>query len=187
MIVARHHAERAIAGAVPPRRRGREPRRGVDRPRGREHRQADPPDPQRRDPADGRPDPLLRHGGPPSRGQERRRVHAQHDVVHPPRTDRRLRPGGTVELPDDDGRVEVRAGAGRRQHRRAEAQRHDAGQHDVARRDRRRVLPGRRVQRGVRRPRHRAGDGAARHPGDGQRHRFGARRARRLPQQPRRA
>ena len=87
------------------------------------------PDPQRGDPADGRPDPLLRHGRPPPRGQERRRVHARHDLDHPPRADRRVRPGRAVELPDDDGGVEVRAGARRRQHRGAQAQRHHAGHH----------------------------------------------------------
>ena len=63
---------------------------------------------------------------PPSRGQERRRVHAQHDLDHPPRADRRVRPGGAVELPDDDGGLEVRPGDRRRQHRRAQAERHDA-------------------------------------------------------------
>ena len=36
-------------------------------------------------------------------------------------------PGRAVELPDDDGGLEVRAGAGRRQHRGAEAVGHHAG------------------------------------------------------------
>ena len=35
----------------------------------------------------------------------------RHDVVHPPRARRRVRPGRALELPDDDGGVEVRAGA----------------------------------------------------------------------------
>ena len=52
---------------------------------------------------------------------------AGHDVVHPPRAGRRVRPGRAVELPDDDGGVEVRAGDRRRQHGRAQAERHDAG------------------------------------------------------------
>ena len=67
-----------------------------------------------------------------------------------------------VELPDDDGGVEVRPGDRRRQHRRAQAERHDAGEHDAARRDRRRVPAARRVQRHLRRPRHRPGDGRPR-------------------------
>ena len=38
-----------------------------------------------------------------------------------------MRPGHAVELPDDDGGLEVRAGDRRRQHRRAQAVGHDAG------------------------------------------------------------
>ena len=53
---------------------------------------------------------------------------AGHDVVRPPRAGRRLRPGRAVELPDDDGGLEVRPGDRRRQRRRAQAERHDAGQ-----------------------------------------------------------
>ena len=52
---------------------------------------------------------------------------ARHDVDHPARAGRRVRPGGAVELPDDDGGLEVRPGDRRRQHRRAQAERHDAG------------------------------------------------------------
>src|SRR3954467_1041800 len=48
-------------------------------------------------------------------------------IGHPPRgADRRHRPDRAVELPADDGRVEVRPGAGDRQHRRAQAGRDDA-------------------------------------------------------------
>ena len=43
-------------------------------------------------------------------------------VLRPARAGRRRRPGDAVELPDDDGGLEVRAGAGRRQLRRAQAQ-----------------------------------------------------------------
>ena len=145
--LARRDAVGALAGPVPHRRRRRGARRGADRAGGREHRQADRPHPLGGDPADGRPDPLLRHRRPPPRGQERRRVHGRTHVVHPPRADRRLRPGRAVELPDDDGGVEVRPGDRRRQHGRAQAERHDAGDDDAARRDRRRVPAARRVQR----------------------------------------
>jgi betaine-aldehyde dehydrogenase len=44
-----------------------------------------------------------------------------HTSFDPPRADRRLRPGHAVELPDDDGGVEVGPGARRRQHGRAQA------------------------------------------------------------------
>ena len=42
-------------------------------------------------------------------------------LVDPARADRRRRPGDAVELPDDDGGLEDRPGARRRQHRRAQA------------------------------------------------------------------
>ena len=44
------------------------------------------------------------------------RVHARAHVVDPPRAGRRVRGGDAVELPDDDGRVEVGARARGRQH-----------------------------------------------------------------------
>ena len=72
---------------------------------------------------------------------------AGHTSFDPARAGRRLRPGRPVELPDDDGGLEVRPGDRRRQHRRAQAERHDAGEHDAARRDRRRVPAAGRVQR----------------------------------------
>ena len=80
-------------------------------------------------------------------GKSAGRVHGRPHVVHPARADRRVRPGRPVELPDDDGGLEVRPGDRGRQHRRAQAERHDAGEHDAARRDRRRVPAARRVQR----------------------------------------
>ena len=49
----------------------------------------------------------------------------------------------------------------RRQHRRAQAERHHAGDHAAAGRDRRRVPAARRAQRRLRRPRHRPGAGRA--------------------------
>ena len=88
--------------------------------------------------------------GAPPRGQERRRVHGEHDLVGAPRARRRVRPGRPVELPVDDGRVEVRPGDRRRQHRRPQAERHDACEHHARRRDRRRVPAARRAQRDLR-------------------------------------
>ena len=64
---------------------------------------------------------------------------AGHTSLDPPRADRRHRPGDAVELPDDDGGLEVRPRARGRQHRRAQAERHHAGDDAAAGRDRRRV------------------------------------------------
>ena len=50
------------------------------------------------------------------RGPGGGRVHGRPHLVHPPRADRRVRRGDPVELPDDDGGLEVRSRAGRRQH-----------------------------------------------------------------------
>ncbi len=44
-------------------------------------------------------------------GRAAGRVHGRPHLVHPARADRRRRPGHAVELPDDDGGLEVRAGA----------------------------------------------------------------------------
>ena len=74
--------------------------------------------------------------------------------LDPARADRRVRGGDAMELPGDDGRLEVGAGARRRQHDGAEAVRHHAGQHGVDGRADGRVPPRRRVQRRARRPRH---------------------------------
>ena len=49
--------------------------------------------------------------------------------IDPARADRRLRGGDAVELPGDDGGLEVGAGARGRQHDGAQAVRHDAGEH----------------------------------------------------------
>ncbi len=46
--------------------------------------------------------------------------------------DRRGRPGDPLELPDADGRMEARAGAGHREHHRAQARRDDAAHRAVA-------------------------------------------------------
>ena len=90
-----------------PRRRAREG--GVA-----EHRQADRADPVRRDPADGGPDPVLRGRGADAGGPLGGRVHVRVHLVHPARADRGVRRGDAVELPDDDGGVEVRARRWRR-------------------------------------------------------------------------
>ena len=93
------------------------------------------------DPADGRPDPLLRGCRAHPRGRLGGRVHARHDLVHPPRADRRRRPGHALELPAADGDLEDRAGDRRRQHGRAQAERHHARLDAADGRDRRRVPP----------------------------------------------
>ena len=59
--------------------------------------------------------PLLRRRRPHPRGPLRRRVHAGLHVDDPPRADRDRRPGRAVELPVDDGGLEVRTRARRRQ------------------------------------------------------------------------
>ena len=66
-----------------------------------------------------------------------------HHVDDPPRAGRRRRPGRAVELPDDDGRLEVRPGHRRRQHGRAQAVGHHAGHDRAAGRDRGGVPPAR--------------------------------------------
>ena len=115
--VARLHARRAPARAAALRRRDRVARGRVRRRRGREHRQAARAHGLGGDPADGRPDPLLRGRRARARGPLGRRVHARHDVVHPPRADRRRRPGHALELPAADGDLEDRPGARRGQQR----------------------------------------------------------------------
>ena len=65
--LARHHPERADGLPAPDGRRDRGERRAAGRDRGREHRQAEGPDAERRDPADVRPDPLLRRRRPLAR------------------------------------------------------------------------------------------------------------------------
>ena len=61
-----------------------------------------------------RPDPLLRGRGADARGQGDGRVHDRLHVFDPARADRRDRLGHALELPDDDGGVEVRARRSRR-------------------------------------------------------------------------
>ena len=176
--VGSHDPERAPAGPAEDRRRDRGARRRAHRARVREHRQDPGAHRERGDPADGRPAAVLRRGGPGARGQGRRGVHEGPHLVDPARADRRRRPGHPVELPAAHGRVEDRPGAGRRQHRGAQAERHHPRDHPAPGRDRLRVPPGRRPQRHHRRPRHRPDARRAPHPRPGRHHRLGPRRRR---------
>ena len=132
-------------------------------------------DRERGDPADGRPDPLLRRRGPHARGPSAGEYMAGMTSIDPARAGRRRAPrsrpwnypmmmavwkfapaiaaGNTVVL---------------------KPSRHHAGHHGAAGRDRGRVPAAGRLQRDLRRPRHRPGDGRARRPGDGVDHRLGA-------------
>ena len=88
-------------------------------------------------------------------GHVGRRVPGGPHLDDPPRAGRGLRSGDAVELPDDDGRLEVGAGDCRRQQPRAQALGHDSCLHAVDGRDHGRAPAGRRLQRDLRRPRHR--------------------------------
>ena len=61
-----------------------------------------------------------------------RRISGGPHLDDPPRSDRRRRLDRAVELSADDGRLEARPGAGRRQHRRHQAVRADAADHAEA-------------------------------------------------------
>ena len=145
--VGPHHPERASAGPAEDRRRDRVARRRAHRARVREHRQDPGAHRERGDPADGRPAAVLRRRGAGARGQGRRGVPEGPHLVDPARADRRGRPGHPLELPAAHGRVEDRAGAGRRQHGGAQAERHHPRDHPAPGRDRLRVPPGRCPQR----------------------------------------
>ena len=111
--------------------------RDARRHRDGRQRQADPRDAERRPPAGDRSLPLLRRRAPRAGGRDlgdRRR----HDRLPLPRAARRRRPDHPVELPAADGDVEARAGARRRELRRPQAGRADAGvDHGVHGADRR--------------------------------------------------
>src|SRR3954451_23239101 len=98
--LARHHPERA--GGVPAQagRRDRTERRATGRDRGREDRKAQGPDDEGRNPADVRPDPVLRRRRPVAREARDGRIHDRIPLVDPARADRRHRLGGALELPD---------------------------------------------------------------------------------------
>ena len=152
---------RALDCAAEVRRRDRGARRRARRPRVGQRRQAARRRAVGRGAGDGRQHPLLRRRRAQHGGQGVGRVPRGPDLDHPPRAGRRRRPDRAVELPDDDGDLEDRPGAGDRQHARPQAGRDDAGHVAEARRDRGRALPARRLQRHLR-PR-RADRRAARH------------------------
>ena len=91
---------------------------------------------------------LLRDADPEPRGQGRLRVQRQPHELRPARADRRGRPGQPVELPDVDGDLEDRSGAGGRQLDRPQARERDAADDDPPRRA---GAGGRRPGRGVQR------------------------------------
>ena len=88
------------------------------------------------------------------------------------------RPGHAVELPDDDGDLEVRARDRGGQHRRHQAQRHHAGDHRDAGRARVQAPAAGCAQRRHRRPGDRGRAGGASDAADGVDHRFGGGRPR---------
>ena len=124
----------------------------------------------RRDAGPGRQPALLRRRGALPRRPRRRRVHEGLHVDDPPRAGRRRRSDRAVELPADDGDLEDRAGARRREHGGAEAVRADAADRGAPRRDRCRAPSEGRAERDLRprgagrrgpRPPPRRGDGLA--------------------------
>ncbi|CAA9402316.1 MAG: 4-aminobutyraldehyde dehydrogenase, partial [uncultured Pseudonocardia sp.] len=169
--VEAHHPGRAAGRAAGDGRHRRAGGRAAGGGRGAQHRQAGRAHHQRGDPADGGPDPLLRRGGADSGGALVGRVHAGLPVEHPARARRRRRVGDAVELPDDDGGLEVRSRARRRQHDRPQAQRHHPRQHGADGRAVLRHPAARGVQRRLRRPVHRRAPGRPPHTGDGVDHR----------------
>ena len=84
---------RAPARPAALRRRGRGARRRAGRAGEPEHRQAAGPDVVGGDPADGRPDPVLRRRRPHPGGQGRGRVHGRAHQLDPAGADRGRRPG----------------------------------------------------------------------------------------------
>ena len=160
--VGRQDAEGPDGAAAQARRRDRRQRRGADAARVAERRQADG-DRGRRDAVLGRQPALLRRRRPHARGQGRRRVRRGLHLDHPARAARDRRRDHALELPADDGDLEARAGARRRQRPDPEAGRADAA--DDA--------PLRRAGAGV--------PAAGRAPGRHRRRRPGRRRARPPP------
>ncbi len=75
--------------------------------RGPRHRKAAPPDGGGRDAGDYRPNPLLRRCVPRHRWPRVGRVPSRNRLIHPSRTSRCLRADHPLELPADDGRLEV--------------------------------------------------------------------------------
>ena len=159
--VGRQDAQGPDGAAAQARRRDRRERRGADAARVAERRQADV-DRRRRDAVLRRQPALLRRRRPHARGQGRRRVRRGLHVDHPARAARDRRRDHAVELPADDGDLEARAGARRRQRPDPEAGRADAADDAPLRRARAGVpAAGRAAGRHRRR---RSGGGRARPP-----------------------
>ena len=130
----------AVRTAPEARRRDRAGRRGVCRSRSAQLRQTAHPGADRRDSGDHRLLPLLRRRGADDARRGGGRVRRWAHVDGPARSDRCRRLDRAVELSADDGGVEARARARRRQHRRPEALRADAAHHAEARAPDRRDL-----------------------------------------------
>jgi hypothetical protein len=157
--LARRHPRRSQPGAAAHRRRDRGSWGGAHPPRVRQHGQAVPAHDGRGTAAGHRPDPVLRRRRAGARRTLGGGVHAGTHLVRPARAGRGVRAGHAVELPDDDGGVEVRAGARRREHRGAQAVRHHAGVDGVDGPADAGVPAARGHERRLRRPRHRPGVG----------------------------
>ena len=164
---------RALAGHPQAGRRARGARRRDRRARVGQRRQADRGLQGRRGPGHGRQPALLRRRRALHGGQGGGRVPRGLHLDDPPRAGRRHRPDRAVELPDHDGRLEDRPGAGHRQHDRPQAGADHAAEHDPARRDRVGVPAQGRAQRHRRRQRPRRGAGRARRRRHGLAHRLG--------------
>ena len=157
--LARRHTIGAEPRPSPHCRRAGGQCRGADQDRGREHRQTVRSDPVRGDPSGGRPGSLLRRRGATSRRSVGGGVHERSHLHDPPRALGCLRPGGAVELPADDGRVEVRSCAGCGEHGRPQTIGHHPGVVVEAGRAGSRIPPARRAQRHRWRSRYRESPG----------------------------
>ena len=142
--LGRQDAEGPDGAAAEARRRDRRQRRGADAARVAERRQADG-DRGRRDAVLGRQPPLLRRRRPHARGQGRRRVRRGLHLDHPTRAARDRRRDHALELPADDGDLEARPRARRRQRPDPEAGRADAADDAPLRRAGAGVPPARRA------------------------------------------
>ena len=123
--VGRQDTEGPDGAAAEARRRDRRQRRGADAARVAKRRQAEG-DRRRRDAVLGRQPALLRRRGPHARRQGGGRVRRGLHLDHPARAARDRRGDHALELPADDGDLEARPGARRRQRPDPEAGRADA-------------------------------------------------------------
>ena len=107
------------------RRDGKEHER-IDRNRDRKHRQTAGYHLQRRSAANDGSDSFLCRSRAHARRQERRRIHGELHLIYTSRTNRCLRTSRTMELPVDDGCMEVHSGDCCWQHNSFETKRHNA-------------------------------------------------------------